>query len=178
MRAALDAFARRDRYHPLEALPWIIAIAAFFVFPDYLPLGAQILATILFALSLDLILGYAGIVTLGHAAFFGVGGYTVGILANHGWGEPITGLLAAAVTAGLVGLVSGAIILRTTGLTLVMQTLVVAVMLFEVANKASSLTHGADGLPWRCGRSSARFVSTCSARSPTSIALSCSSSAG
>jgi branched-chain amino acid transport system permease protein len=147
VRAALDTFARRDRYHPLEALPWIIAIAAFFVFPDYLPLGAQILATILFALSLDLILGYAGIVTLGHAAFFGVGGYTVGILANHGWGEPITGLLAAAVTAGLVGLVSGAIILRTTGLTLVMQTLVVAVMLFEVANKASSLTHGADGLP-------------------------------
>jgi branched-chain amino acid transport system permease protein len=145
-RTSLDDFARRDRYHPLEALPWIIAIAAFFVFADYLPLGAQVLATILFALSLDLILGYAGIVTLGHAAFFGVGGYTVGILANHGWGEPITGLLAAAVTAALVGLVSGAIILRTTGLTLVMQTLVVAVMLFEVANKASSVTHGADGL--------------------------------
>jgi branched-chain amino acid transport system permease protein len=145
--AALDAFARRGRLHWFEALPWIAAIAAFFVFPDYLPLGAQILAIILFALSLDLILGYAGIVTLGHAAFFGVGGYTVGILGNHGWGEPITGLMAAAVAAGLVGLVSGAVILRTTGLTLVMQTLVVATMLFEAANKASSLTRGADGLP-------------------------------
>jgi branched-chain amino acid transport system permease protein len=143
---ALDHVARRDRYHPLEALPWLAAVAAYFLFPDYLPLGAQILATILFALSLDLILGYAGIVTLGHAAFFGTGAYTAGILAVHGWGEPISGLLAAALVSGLVGLLSGAVILRSTGLTLLMQTLVVAVMLYELANKASFLTGGADGL--------------------------------
>jgi branched-chain amino acid transport system permease protein len=146
VKRALETFARRDRYHPLEALPWVLAIAAYFAFPDYLPLGAQVLATILFALSLDLILGYAGIVTLGHAAFFGVGAYTAGILAVHGWGEPITGLIAAAIAAGLIGALSGALILRTTGLTLVMQTLVIAVMLFELANKASSITGGADGL--------------------------------
>jgi branched-chain amino acid transport system permease protein len=142
----LDAFARRHRFHPLESLPWLMAIAAYFVFPDYLALGAQILATVLFALSLDLVLGYAGIVTLGHAAFFGTGAYTAGILAANGWGEPITGLFAAASVAGLTGLLSGAIILRTSGLTLLMQTLVVAAMLSELANKASRITGGADGL--------------------------------
>ena len=69
----LEAFARRHRLRAFEALPWLAAVAAYFVFPDYLALGAQILATILFALSLDLVIGYAGIVTLGHAAFFGLG---------------------------------------------------------------------------------------------------------
>ncbi len=142
----LDAFASRHRVRAFEALPWLVTIAAYFVFPDYLALGAQILATILFALSLDLVLGYAGIVTLGHAAFFGTGAYTAGILAANGWGEPISGLLAAGLTAGAVGFLTGAIILRTTGLTLLMQTLVVAAMLGELANKATSITGGADGL--------------------------------
>jgi len=145
-RSVLDAFARRHRFHALEALPWAAAIAAYFIFPDYLALGAQILAIIVFALSLDLVLGYAGIVTLGHAAFFGTGAYTAGILAANGWGEPLTGLLAAAAAAGAVGLLSGAVILRTTGLTLLMQTLVVAAMLYEAANKAGKITGGADGL--------------------------------
>jgi len=143
---AVDAFARRHRFHPLEALPWAAAIAGFGLFPSYLPLGAQILATILFALSADLVLGYAGIVTLGHAAFFGTGAYTAGILAANGWGEPITGLLAGAIAAALIGLISGLIVLRTTGLTLLMQTLVVATLLHETANKASAITGGDDGL--------------------------------
>jgi len=141
-----EAFARRHRYRPLEALPWAAALAAFALFPDYLPLGAQILATILFALSADLVLGYAGIVTLGHAAFFGTGAYTAGILAAHGWGEPLTGLLAAALAAALIGFVSGLVVLRTSGLTLLMQTLVVASLLYEAANKASFITGGDDGL--------------------------------
>ena len=143
---AVAVFARRHRFHPLEALPWAAAIAAFALFPSYLPLGAQILATILFALSADLVLGYAGIVTLGHAAFFGTGAYTAGILAAHGWGEPISGLIAAALVAALLGLISGLVVLRTTGLTLLMQTLVVATLLHEAANKASALTGGDDGL--------------------------------
>jgi branched-chain amino acid transport system permease protein len=142
----LGAFARRHRLRPYEALPWLLAIAAYFAFPDYLALGAQILATILFALSLDLVLGYAGIVTLGHSAFFGTGAYTAGILAANGWGEPISGLLAAAIAAAAVGFCTGAIILRTTGLTLLMQTLVVAAMLSELANKATRITGGGDGL--------------------------------
>jgi branched-chain amino acid transport system permease protein len=142
----LDDFARRHRPDPREALPWIVAVVAYFAFPDYLALQAQILATIVFALSVDLVLGYAGIVTLGHAAFFGVGAYTAGLLAANGWGEPLSGLLAAALAAGIIGFVSGSIILRTSGLTLLMQTLVVAAMLYELANKAGRFTGGADGL--------------------------------
>ena len=143
---AVDAFTRRHRYHPFEALPWAAAVASYFVFPDYLALGAQILATILFALSADLVLGYAGIVTLGHAAFFGTGAYTAGILAAHGWGEPITGLFAGGVAAAFLGFLSGLVVLRTTGLALLMQTLVVATLVAEAANKASFVTGGDDGL--------------------------------
>jgi branched-chain amino acid transport system permease protein len=143
---AVDAFARRHRYGPLEVLPWLAAATAYFAFPSYLALGAQVLATILFALSADLVLGYAGIVTLGHAAFFGTGAYTAGILAAHGWGEPITGLLAGAAAAALLGFLSGLVVLRTTGLALLMQTLVVATMVAEAANKASFITGGDDGL--------------------------------
>ena len=145
-QSAMDAFARRHRFHPGEAVPWIVAVAAYFVFPDYLALGAQVLATILFGLSLDLILGYAGIVTLGHAACFGTGAYVAGLLAVHGWGEPITGLFVAALAAAFVGFVSGAVVLRTQGLTLLMLTLVVSTMLYEAANKANHITGGADGL--------------------------------
>jgi branched-chain amino acid transport system permease protein len=144
--AVLDIFARRHRLRPAELLPWIAAFGAFFAFPDYLALMAQVFATIIFALSVDLVLGYAGIVTLGHAAFFGTGAYAAGILAANGWGEPLSGLLLAAIAAGMLGLVSGAIILRTSGLTLLMQTLVVAAMLSELANKAHRYTGGADGL--------------------------------
>src|SRR2546429_3968446 len=144
--STVAAFARRHHYHLLEALPWLASIASYFIFPDYLALGAQILATILFALSADLVLGYAGIVTLGHAAFFGTGAYTAGILAAHGWGEPITGLFAGATAAAFLGFLSGLVVLRTTGLALLMQTLVIATMVAEAANKASFITGGDDGL--------------------------------
>jgi branched-chain amino acid transport system permease protein len=96
----IDAFARRHRCRPVEALPWLVAVAGYFALPGYLPLAAQIFATILFVLSADLVLGYAGIVTLGQAAFFGTGAYTAGILAANGWGEPISGLIAASAVAG------------------------------------------------------------------------------
>jgi branched-chain amino acid transport system permease protein len=139
-------FARRHRLKPLEALPWVLIVASFFLFPDYLALGAQILATTLFGLSVDLVLGYAGIVTLGHAAFYGVGAYTAGYLAAHGVGAPIVGMLAAMAMAGVLGLISGAIILRAQGLSILMLTLVVCVMLQEAANKMTSITGGADGL--------------------------------
>jgi branched-chain amino acid transport system permease protein len=129
-----------------ETLPWLCAVGAYFAFPDYLALGGQILIMALFALSLDLILGYAGIVTLGHAAFFGTGAYVAGILAAHGWTEPLTLLLAAGAVSGLLGVMTGAIVLRTAGLTLLMVTLVVSELLQETANKLGWLTGGADGL--------------------------------
>lgn len=144
--AAVESLIRQHRFRAIEALPWLIGIAVYFAFPTYLPLGSQVLIMILFALSLDLILGYAGIITLGHAAFFGVGAYTAGILAVHGWSEPITGLIAAAILSGLLGLATGLIILRTHGLTLLMLTMAIAFMCLEAANKATPITGGNDGL--------------------------------
>ena len=130
-----------------EWLPWVLALGFFFLLPEYLALGARILIFILFALSLDLILGYAGIVTLGHSAFFGLGAYTAGILgAKAGVTDPFLQLLCAGGAAALLGLVTGAIILRTRALTLLMLTLAITAILLEIANKMSSLTGGADGL--------------------------------
>ena len=138
----------RHRLRWWEPIPWLLAIAYFFAFPSYLGFGADLLITILFALSLDLALGYAGILTLGHAAFFGAGAYTVGLLAFHGiWNEPITSLIAAAVVAAMIGLASGLVLLRTTGLTLLMLTLCTMALLEEAANMGHEWTGGFDGLP-------------------------------
>jgi len=130
-----------------EWLPWVAAVAVFFLLPEYLSLGARVLTYILFALSVDLVLGYAGIVTLGHAAFFGTGAYVTGILAaKMGVTDPVIQLLASAAAAGLLGLTTGAVILRTHGLAQLMLTLAVAAVCLEIANKATPLTGGADGL--------------------------------
>ena len=143
---AVERLLARRRLHPLEALPWLAAIAFYFAFPDYLLLGIGILVMIVFALSVDLIMGYVGLVTLGQAAFFGVGAYTAGLLALHGWGDPLLGLGAAALAGAAVGFLSGLVILHARGLTLLMLTLAVVSMLQEAANKAASITGGADGL--------------------------------
>jgi len=141
------ALARRSRLRPWEALPWVLAIAFYFAFPRYLGFGTDLLISILFALSLDLALGYAGIVTLGHAAFFGAGAYTVGMLAKYGiWTEPVTSLALAAGMAALLGLASGWVLLRTTGLTLLMLTLCTMGLLEELANMGAQYTGGYDGL--------------------------------
>jgi branched-chain amino acid transport system permease protein len=130
-----------------EYLPWVIALGGFFLLPEYLALGARILIFILFALSLDLILGYGGIITLGHSAFFGLGAYTAGILsAKLGVHDNFVQLVAAAGAAALLGAATGAVILRTKALTLLMLTLAITAILLEVANKMSSITGGADGL--------------------------------
>jgi branched-chain amino acid transport system permease protein len=145
---AYAQYARRHRLRAWEALPWIAALAAFFAFPSYLAFGTEVLVTILFALSLDLVLGYAGIVTLGHAAFFGAGAYTVGMLAAHaGWNEPLSGLAAAALAAGLLGLASGWVLLRTQGLALLMLTLCTMALLEQAANMGAAWTDGFDGMP-------------------------------
>jgi branched-chain amino acid transport system permease protein len=131
----------------LEWLPFAAALAVFFALPEYVPLGARILVYMLFALSLDLILGYAGIITLGHTAFFGLGAYVAGILgAKAGVTDPLLQLAAAGAAAAVLGAATGAVILRTKGLTLLMLTLAITSILMEIANKATSLTGGADGL--------------------------------
>ena len=143
---AIDQLLRRGRLRPWEALPWVAGIGCFFLFPDYLLLGISILTMVLFALSVDLVMGYAGLVTLGHAAFFGIGAYAAALLAQHGWGDPLLGLAAAALLGAAAGVVSGAVILRARGLTLLMLTLAVVSLLQEAANKAGAITGGADGL--------------------------------
>ncbi len=143
----MSGYSADPRIRWTEWLPWVLAIGFFFLMPGYLSLGARILIFILFALSLDLILGYAGIVTLGHSAFFGLGAYTAGILgAKVGVTDPFIQLVCAGSAGALLGVVTGAIILRTRALTLLMLTLAITAILLEVANKASSLTGGADGL--------------------------------
>ncbi len=142
----VETLIRRHYLRPIELLPWILAVGAYYAFTDYLALGCQILIMILFAMSLDLVLGYAGIVTLGHSAFFGVGAYAAGIYAAHISGEPLSGLLIGAIAAAAIGWASGLIILRTQGLALLMLTLAITALLAEVANKASFITGGADGL--------------------------------
>jgi branched-chain amino acid transport system permease protein len=143
---AATALLPHDRWQTPEIVFWLLPLAVFFVLPGYLMLGSQILVTGLFALSLDLILGYAGIVSLGHAAFFGVGAYTAGLLATHGWGEPLSGLLVAAVVAAALGLMTSVLVLRGEDLTRLMVTLGIGLMLYEAANKAAFITGGVDGL--------------------------------
>jgi branched-chain amino acid transport system permease protein len=145
--AARERARRFGGWHPAEALVWVAAVGAFFVLPDYMALGTQALIGVLFALSLDLILGYAGIVTLGHAAYFGIGAYAAGMLSAHlGWHEPLSGLVFAAAVAAAYGFVTGIVLLRYHGLTLLMLTLVAAILLHETANAWSSVTGGFDGL--------------------------------
>jgi len=145
---AAQYIVSRHRFRPTEALPWLFAIAAYFIFPDRMTFANQVAIMIMFALSLDLILGYAGIVTLGHAAFFGIGAYTVALmLARFGWTEPISGLFAAAIVTGFFGFILGWFTLRYRGLTLIMLTLATAIMLQETGNLRSDISGGYDGLP-------------------------------
>src|SRR5262245_5310554 len=134
------------RWRPLEIAFWLATLAPFVLTPNYLVLASQIAITALFALSLDLILGYAGIVSLGHAAYFGFGSYTAGLIAKWGWGEPMSGLLIAAAAAGALGYLTSIVIARFRHLALIMITLGFGLLLAEAANSASWLTGGADGL--------------------------------
>ena len=119
-------------------LPWAV--------PSHAMMINEIAITALFALSLDLILGYTGIVSLGHAAFFGLGAYGAALFAKHVYPDPVVGLLFAMVLSALLGLLCSATVLRGSDLTRLMVTLGVAMILLELANKLDDLTGGADGL--------------------------------
>jgi branched-chain amino acid transport system permease protein len=130
----------------LKLLPWLAAAALPLALPGYEPLATQVFVMVLFALSLDLLVGYAGIVTLGHAGLFGMGAYTAAILSVHGITDPIVTALCGMMVAAFTGLVFGVAMLRTKGLTLLMLTMASAALLYEIANKATGLTGGEDGL--------------------------------
>ena len=144
--SAAASLMRAHRFQAIELLPWVAAIAVFFLFPGYRLLATQILVLILFAISLDLIVGYAGIVSLGHAAFFGTGAYTAAMLADAGWQEPLSAVALGAVTAGVLGYISGWVILRTRDLTLLMLTMALGIILYELAKDLDDITGGFDGI--------------------------------
>lgn len=135
----------RTRWRPIETVFWLATLLPFYFVPDYLQLASQIAITSLFALSLDLILGYAGIVSLGHAAFFGAAAYSAALFSKFVWGEPLTGIVVGATAAALLGYVSSFVIARFRHLTLIMITLGLGLLLQEAANSASWLTGGSDG---------------------------------
>jgi branched-chain amino acid transport system permease protein len=137
---------RRPHWHRLELAFWAAPIPAFFIMSDRRQFLSQVFIYGLLALSLDLILGYAGILSLGQAAFFGAGAYTAGLLARYGWTEPLTGLGAAALVAGGFGFGASFLVVPGADLTRLMVTLGIGLLTAEVANQASSITGGVDGL--------------------------------
>ncbi|MEA2876542.1 MAG: branched-chain amino acid transport system permease protein, partial [Hyphomicrobiales bacterium] len=138
--------ASRARWSPLELAFWLAALASIFLLPSKHLILTEIAILGLFAISLDLILGYAGIVSLGHAAFFGFGAYVAGILAKYGViKEPILAMLASGLAAAALGFVTSFLVLRGSDLTRLMVTLGVALVLREIANRME-ITGGADGL--------------------------------
>ena len=137
----------RSRWHPLEIAFWGVALASVFLLPGRHLILAEIAILGLFALSLDLILGYAGIVSLGHAAFFGFGAYVAGLLAKHEIiTEPLLALAVSGLAAAVLGFLTSFLVLRGSDLTRIMVTLGVALVLREIANRYAWLTGGADGL--------------------------------
>jgi branched-chain amino acid transport system permease protein len=136
----------RARWRPFEIAFWLAAVASYFLLPSWHLILAEVAILGLFALSLDLLLGYAGIVSLGHAAFFGVGAYVAGLIAKYGIvTEPVLALVVSGIAAALVGFITSFLVLRGTDLTRLMVTLGVALVLREIANRLA-ITGGADGL--------------------------------
>jgi len=148
LAAQVTAFlTMRARWSPLEIVFWLAALSTIWLFPTKHLILTEICIWALFALSLDLILGYAGIISLGHAAFFGLGAYAAGLIGKYGWiPEPVVALVAAGLFAAVLGFVTSFLVLRGSDLTRLMVTFGVALMLREIANKYSDITGGADGL--------------------------------
>jgi branched-chain amino acid transport system permease protein len=139
--------AMRARWSPLECAFWLAALASVFLLPGRHLILTEIAWLALFALSLDLILGYAGIISLGHAAFFGLGSYTAALLAKHGIiNEPVLALVVSGLCAAVLGFATSFLVLRGSDLTRLMVTLGVALIMREIANQIPDVTGGADGL--------------------------------
>lgn len=135
-----------SRWKPWEPVLWLLALAAPLVLPTHALIVNEIAIVALFAISLDLVLGYTGIVSLGHAAFFGMGAYSAALFAKHVMPDPLAGLAVGIATATVLGAVCSLTVLRGSDLTRLMVTLGVGLILMELANKLDWLTGGADGL--------------------------------
>lgn len=143
---ARQHFARRaawSRWEIAFGLAWVVA---FFVPATNHVLLTQVLIWGLFALSLDLLLGYRGVASLGHAAFYGIGAYAAGFLGRLGWSEPISGLLLSGLVAGVAGLLVGRVVRGLHGVALLMVTLGLNLLLYDLVHRSTELTGGDDGL--------------------------------
>ncbi|MDD0808722.1 branched-chain amino acid ABC transporter permease [Curvibacter sp. RS43] len=140
------ALLRRARPRAWEFAVWALALASPALLPSHALMVNEIAIVALFALSLDLVLGYTGIVSLGHAAFFGFGAYAAGLVAKLAWPDPVVGLLVATVLCTALGALCSVTVLRGSDLTRLMVTLGTALILLELANRLDWLTGGADGL--------------------------------
>lgn len=138
---------RTARWHWAEFVFWLVLVGAGLLFPQRYLIMTEILRLGLFAMSLDLILGYAGIVSLGHAAFFGLSAYCAGLLALHGIvNEPLLALLVAGLAAAVLGFATSFLVIRGVDLTRLMVTLGIALLLEALAERFSNITGGTDGL--------------------------------
>jgi len=146
VKTAADGLKHAARWRWWELTLLAALVLSWFVLPGQSLLLNEIAILALFALSLDLILGYSGIVSLGHAAFFGFGSYTAALFAKLVMPDPWLGMVLAIALAALLGAITSVLILRGTDLTRLMVTLGVASILYELANKLDWLTGGADGL--------------------------------
>jgi branched-chain amino acid transport system permease protein len=121
-------------------------LVGFFCFPQDLALLRSMAIGALFAMSLDLVVGYCGVGTLGHAALFGAGAYAAGIANVHGLSDPLLLLGVGAMSGVAAAAVTGALILRTQGLPQLVLSIATVQLVSELANKASGVTGGSDGL--------------------------------
>jgi len=135
-----------SRWRAWEIALWAAIWGAQLAFGQHAALINEIAILALFALSLDLILGYAGIVSLGHAAYFGTGTYAAALFAKHVMPDPLVGLAVGTLAGALLGLLTSPMIVRGSDLTRLMVTMGVALVLYELANKFDAVTGGADGL--------------------------------
>ncbi len=146
MQGVQTSLERAGRFKPWEPVLWLLALASPFVLSTHALIINEIAIVALFAVSLDLILGYSGIVSLGHAAFFGMGAYVAALCAKLLYPDPLLGLVIAVAVSTLLGALCSLTILRGSDLTRLMVTLGMALILLELANKLDWLTGGADGL--------------------------------
>lgn len=142
----MNPLLESSRWRRWEPLVWVLAFAAPWFLSRHALIVNEIAIVALFALSLDLILGYCGIVSLGHAAFLGFGAYSAALFAKHVMPDPLVGLLVGMGAATALGAVCSLTVMRGSDLTRLMVTLGMAAILLELANKLNDLTGGADGL--------------------------------
>ena len=143
---ARHALLRASRWRAWEPVLWLAAFASPFVLPSHALIVNEIAIVALFAVSLDLVLGYSGIVSLGHAAFLGIGGYSAALFAKFLMPDPLIGLAVGIACGTLLGLLASPTVLRGSDLSRLMVTLGAGLILLELANKLDWLTGGADGL--------------------------------